>query len=131
MNLCQRCLAVWTDTVWFPPWFWIHYPTAFFLRLSCLWTSHLSYFFFPISTFLFLIYRQILNLVQYPLLPPETLLEMLNLLTEIVDELDRHPRELVLTHSDQLQLDVSCECFPITADLRSRHLILGKWSDLQ
>ena len=50
---------------------------------------------------------QIQNLVQYPLLPPETLLEMLDLLTEIVDELDRHPRELVLTHFDQLQLPVS------------------------
>ena len=32
---------------------------------------------------------------------------MLDLLTEIVDELDWHPRELVLTHFDQLQLAVS------------------------
>ena len=61
----------------------------------------------PVGSIIAIFYGQILNLVQYPLLPPETLLEMLDLLTEIVDELDWHPRELVLTHFDQLQLDVS------------------------
>ena len=63
--------------------------------------------FISYSYFFILTYGQIQNLVQYPLLPPETLLEMLDLLTEIVDELDRHLRELVLTHFDQLRLVVS------------------------